>query len=165
MTKHPNNRAGFEAMNAVITPASRVRRALKAGAKPRRKNTARLTLLDAIKRLCEEADRGRSLMRKYGLDPDDIHLALIYRAADGVMGSSPLPPPGNISAYVQKFEQMGAWDFLGILWHQTPADSKGIVPMWVSEFYPEDKLVAIELLVFKNALAELSTDALREQMQ
>src|SRR5579871_2666128 len=136
MTQIATNKVGRDVMEASMTDAERARRQLKAGRKP--KTRALPSLFDAIKRLCDEADRGRSLMQKYGLDPDDIHLALIYRPADGFIGSIPLPSPGNIGAFIGKFEQMGNVDFLGILWWQTAPDTRDkgsiTVPMWITEF-------------------------------
>jgi len=97
-------------------------------------------------------------MQKYGLDADDIHLALIYRTVSGSIGSCPLPTPGNIGPFIVKFEQMGDVDFLGILWWQTTPDNrcKGAVtvPMWITEF-ADDKQAAQEMLMFRNALASL----------
>jgi len=156
MTQIATNKAGRDVMEASMTAAEKVRRQLKAGRKP--KTRALPSLFDAIKRLCDEADRGRSLMQKYGLDPDDIHLALIYRPADGLIGSSPLPAPGSIGTFVMKFEQMGNVDFLGILWWQTAPDTRGksdaAVPMWITEF-ADDKRAALEMLVYRNALTSL----------
>jgi len=97
-------------------------------------------------------------MQKYGLDADDIHLALIYRPADGVIGSRALPPPGNIGPYIMAFEQMGNVEFLGILWWQTTPDSRdkpdSTVTMWITEF-ADDRRAAIEMLVYRNALTSL----------
>lgn len=157
MTRNmPANKAGRDAMDATLNTAEKVRRQLKAGRKPRTRILP--NLFDAIKRLCDEADRGRSLMQKYGLDPDDIHLALIYRPANGVIGSSPLPPPGHTGAFITKFEQMGNVDFLGILWWQTDPATRGVgniaVPMWITEF-ADDKRAAIEMLMYRNALTSL----------
>jgi hypothetical protein len=91
-------------------------------------------------------------MQKCGLNPGDIHLALIYRV-DGSIGSSPLPAPGSVRPFIVKFEQMNA-DFLGILWWQTGPDVCEIVPMWITEF-ADDRKAAIEMLMFRNALTSL----------
>lgn len=143
-----------------VTPAAHVRRQLKSGTKPRRYRP--LTLLEAVRRLCERADKGRSLMQKYGLQADDIHLALLFRDERGRIGRSMLPAPEDTGAFVGKFEQMGRVDFLGICWWQTPADERGIVPMWIEEFNPEDERAAIELVMYQNALAEMSAKGHRE---
>lgn len=148
----PANRAGRDAMETSMSASEKVRRQIKAGRKPKTRTLP--SLFDAMKRLCDEADRGRSLMGKYGLNPDDIHLALIYRA-DGSIGSSPLPAPGQVGPFIGKFEQMNA-DFLGILWWQTGPDVDKIVPMWITEF-ADDRKAAIEMYMFKNALASAPT--------
>ncbi len=156
MTRIATNKAGHDVMEASMTDAEKVRRQLKAGRKPKTRTLP--SLFDAIKRLCDEADRARSLMQKYGLDPDDIHLSLIYRPADGFIGSSPLPTPGNIGPFIMKFEQMGNVDFLGILWWQTTPDNRGkgsvTVPMWITEF-ADDKRAALDMLLFRNGLTSL----------
>jgi len=143
-------------MESSMTAAEKVRRQLKAGRKPKTRTFP--SLFDAIKRVCDEADRGRSLMQKYGLDPDDIHLALIYRPAPGMVGSTGLPAPGNIGAFVLKFEQMGNVDFLGILWWQTAPDNRGkgsvAVPMWITEF-ADNKQASLDMLLFRNRLTAL----------
>jgi hypothetical protein len=142
-------------MDASLNAAERVRRQLKAG--PKAKTRTLPSLFQAIERLCDAADSGRSLMRKYGLDPDDIHLALLYRT-DGAIGSSPLPASENIEAFIMKFEQMGNVDFLGILWWQTGPDTRGkgnsAVPMWITEF-ADDRRASLEMLLFRNALTSL----------
>ncbi|SPE27154.1 hypothetical protein SBA5_580033 [Candidatus Sulfotelmatomonas gaucii] len=152
----PTNKAGRDAMDESLNAAAKVRRQLKAGPKPKTRKLP--PLFEAVKRLCAEADRGRSLMQKYGLDADDIHLALIYRPADGVIGSRALPPPGNIGPYIMAFEQMGNVEFLGILWWQTTPDSRdkpdSTVTMWITEF-ADDRRAAIEMLVYRNALTSL----------
>jgi len=143
-------------MEASMTPAETARRQIKDGRNPKTRTLP--SLFEAIKRLCDEADRGRSLMLKYGLDPDDIHLALIYRPASGGVGSTGLPAPGNIGTFITKFEQMGNVDFLGILWWQTTPENRGkgsvTVPMWITEF-ADDKQAARDMLLFRNALASL----------
>jgi hypothetical protein len=155
MTQIATNKAGHAVMEASMTAAEKVRRQIKAGRKTKTRTFP--SLFDAIKRVCDEADRGRSLMRKYGLYPDDIHLALIYRTA-GLIGSSPLPAPGNVGPFIGKFEQMGNVDFLGILWWQTAPDNRGkgaaTVPMWITEF-ANDKQASLDMLLFRNGLTTL----------
>jgi hypothetical protein len=143
-------------MDASLNAAEKVRRQLKAGRKPKTRTLP--SLFEAIKRLCDEADRGRRLMQKYDLDPDDIHLALIYRPADGFIGSSPLPAPGNIGTFIVKFERMGNVAFLGILWWQTNPKTRGkpdnTVPMWITEF-ADDRRASLEMLMWRNRLTSL----------
>lgn len=156
MMQIANNKVGRDVMEASLSAAEKVRRQIKAGRKP--KTRVLPSLFDAIKRLCDEADRGRSLMQKYGLDADDIHLALIYRPAAGLVGSSPLPAPGNVGPFIMKFEQMGKVDFLGILWWQTTPQTIGkgsaSVPMWITEF-ADDKRASLDMLLFRNKLTSL----------
>ena len=138
MMQIANNKVGRNAMEESMTAAEKVRRQIKAGRKP--KTRVLPSLFDAIKRLCDEADRGRSLMQKYGLDADDIHLALIYRPAAGLVGSSPLPAPGNVGAFVMKFETRGKGSVA--------------VPMWITEF-ADDKRASLDMLLFRNKLTSL----------
>lgn len=147
-----------------ITPAAQVRRQLKSGMKPK-KDRPPFDFIQAFTRLADRADTAQSLMGKYGLNPDDIHVAILYRRADGMIASSTLPSPGKTAPFFARFEQMGHVDYLGLLWWQTPPDEFGKVPMWVEEFNPGDERAAIELLIFKNALANLSLSALQEQVQ
>jgi hypothetical protein len=137
-----------------VTPAAHVRRQLQSGTKPRRLGP--MTLLDAVERLCERADKGRSLMQKYGLQATDIHVALLFRNGDGLIGSSTLPPPESVGLFIDKFEQMAGVVFLGICWWQTPPDEWGAVPMWIEAFNPKDKRAALELLLYKEAVSDPS---------
>jgi hypothetical protein len=141
-----------------ITADAQVRRQLKAGRKPKTRELP--SLFEAIKRLCDEADRGRNLMSKYGLDPADLGLALIYRA-NGAVGSKPLPDPGNLGAFATWFETLSGQtrvDFLGIMWWQTGAETGAngnhSAPMWITEF-AHDERAALDLLVFKNQLTSM----------
>jgi hypothetical protein len=129
------------------TAAEKARRQIKAGRMP--KTRAFPSLLSAILRICDEADRARSIMQKHGLDPNDIHLALIYRPAPGKIGSTALPAPGNTGAFIEKFEQMGNVDYLGILWWQTSPDNRGRCDVWITEF-ADDKQAANEMVIFKR---------------
>jgi hypothetical protein len=154
----PARSEGQKAMEDSLTLAKKVWRQLTAGRK--RKMRALPSLLDAFQRLCDEADRARGLMRKYGLNPDDIGLALIYRLAGGAIGRSPLPAPGNIGVFFMKFEDIAkqaSVDFLGILWQLDERDPRAKAPrlMWVTEF-ADDKRAAQEMLAFKNKLASMS---------
>jgi hypothetical protein len=148
----------IDVMESSMTAADKVRRQLKSGPKPKTRTLP--SLFEAVKRLCEAADRGRSLMRKYGLDPNDIHLALIYRPAPGMIGSTGLPAPEDIGSFVTKFEQMSNVDFLGILWWQTTPETRNkpdsAVPMWITEF-ADDRRAAIELLLYRNTMTALPT--------
>jgi hypothetical protein len=97
-------------------------------------------------------------MQKYGLDPDDIRLALLCRVA-GVPGmppiqTHPLPPPGNIGAFIKPLEDLAALtrvDFIGILWALVDRDPKAKAPFipWYTEFV-EDKHTSHELDAFMN---------------
>ena len=150
-------------MEKSLTVAEKVRRQLKAGRQPKTK-TAPRSVFDAVRRLVDEADRARELMHKSGLIPDDISLALLCRVI-GVPGMpriqrAPLPPPGNIGAYIQQLEELAALtrvDFLGILWQQEDRDPKAKAPraIWITEL-ADDKQASLELLAFKNELTSTS---------
>lgn len=148
------NKVRRDEVEASLTAADKVRREIKAGRKPKMRVFP--SLFYAIKLLCDEADRGRSLMQKYGLNPDDIHLALIYRPAPGMIGSTGVTR-GNIGSFITKFEQMDV-DFLGILWWQTAPDGRAnpnsTVPMWITEF-TDDKRAALDMLAFKTKLSSM----------
>jgi hypothetical protein len=126
-------------MEKVLTAAGKVRRKLKAGA-PVRIINQRLSALDAMHRLVTKADKGRNLMRKEGLDPDDIKCALIYSTPEHA-GAKWLPDFGKTHEYFAALEEMArtseVW-FLGILWHQEDheAAAKGEPGRvsWVTQF-------------------------------
>lgn len=157
MTQITANKAARDAAKAPMSAAEKVRRQIKAGHKP--KTLEFPSLFGAMKRMCDEADRARELMSNAGLDPDDIHLALLYRVGENHIGRSPLPSPGSIGPFVEKFEQMGEVDFIGIMWWQTTPETRGkndkAAPMWITEF-ADDKRTASQLLIFKNKLASMS---------
>lgn len=153
----PANRAGRDAMNDSLNAAEKVRRQLKAGPKP--KTRILPTLFEAVKRLCDAADKGRTLMYRSGLNPDDIGVALMFRT-DAQIGSKPLPVPSSpeaIGAFYQSLEEMAATSkvaFLGIMWEQidrAPAKGKAPRNVWFTEF-ADDKRAALEMLMFRNAL-------------
>lgn len=139
-----------------ITADAHVRRQIKAGRKPKTRTLP--SLFEAVERLCDEADRGQSLMAKYGLEPEDIHVALIFRQPGGQIDKRTLPPPENIGAFITEFEQMGGVTPLGILWWQTTPETRDrldrSVTMWITEF-ADDKRAALEMLIYRNALASL----------
>ena len=153
----PANKAGHQAMNASLNAAERVRRQLKAGAKP--KTRILPPLHEAIKRLCLAADKGQSLMQRAGLNPDDIRVALIFRT-DSQIGSKPLPvqpSPEAIGVFYESLETIAAAEqmtCLGIMWEQidrAPAKGKAPINLWVTQF-ADDKRAALEMLMFRNAL-------------
>jgi hypothetical protein len=108
-----------------VDAAGRVRRSLKAG-RPARMLNESIPVLEAVKRLTDDADRARSAMCKEGLDPDDIHLALAYaKPSLGEFGLKWLPALGQIGPFVTAFERIETETqvlFLGILWCQCDRD-------------------------------------------
>ena len=158
MTRNiPANKAGRDAMNASLNAAEKVRRQLKAGPKP--KTRILPSLFEAVKRLCDAADKGRTLMHRSGLNPEDIRVALMFRT-DAQIGSKPLPVPSSpeaIGAFYASLENMAATStvaFLGIMWEQidrAPAKGKAPRNVWFTEF-ADDKRAALEMLMFRNAV-------------
>lgn len=157
----PANRAGFDAMNASLNAAEKVRRQLKSGPKP--KTLILPSLFEAVKRLCDAADRGRTLMQRSGLNPDDIRVALVFRT-DAQIGIKHLPvltSPEAIGVFYESLEKMAATSkvaFLGIMWQQidrAPAKGKAPCNVWFTEF-ANDGRARLEMLMFRNALASLS---------
>lgn len=153
----PANRAGREAMNDSLNAAEKVRRQLKAGPKP--KTRILPSLYEAVKRLCDAADRGRSFMQRAGLNPDDIRVALMFRM-DAQISAKPLPVPSSpeaIGVFYEALEKMAATSkatFLGIMWEQidrAPTKGKAPVNVWFTEF-ADDKRAALEMLMFRNTL-------------
>src|ERR1700691_4647485 len=71
-------RDGHKAMEDALkgNPTARVRRRLKAGA-PRSRDR-KITGLDALQILIDQADKARGLMQAEGLSPDDIHMAMVF---------------------------------------------------------------------------------------
>lgn len=151
------NKAGQDVMEASMIAAENVRQQIKVWAWGER--TPDLpSFFGAMEHICNAADLGRSLMQQHGLDPDDIHLNLLFRAADSVIGSSPLPRSGGMKQFCEKFEQMGNVDFLGILWWQTTPDTrgkrKGAASIWITPF-SKDKQAADKMLLFRKRLTAL----------
>jgi hypothetical protein len=140
---------GQKAMEASLTTAEKVRRQLKAGRKP--KTIPVRSAFEAVHRLFTEEERARDLMDKHGLNPDDIRVALVFRAF-GSAAHGYLPAPEKIGRLVTELEEAKA-HFLGLLWQQTDRDRKAKMPMvmWATEF---DKRDAMELLAYRNALTQ-----------
>lgn len=107
---------GLESMTA----AQRVQRRLNAGRRPALPES--LSLLEAVKRLADEADRAKSTMADEQLDPEDIHLALLFSAKDDAqeyLGYRRLGPPDEVGAFVTGLEKLAGVSkltFLGIVW-------------------------------------------------
>jgi hypothetical protein len=107
------------------------------------------------------------LMGKYGLDEQDIGLALLCRTHDPRLARilrAPLPDDGRMGRFINQLEELAATtrlDFLGILWQLKAPDAKGKPPffIWITEF-STDEQASLELLAFKNAIA---LNALGEQ--
>jgi hypothetical protein len=125
---------GFQAMQDQITAAGRVRRLLKAGNRGRLPSKA--SMLEAVMRLVHEADRGRNAMQAENLDPNDLHLGLIYSTTPkdesdaGSVGCKWLTAPAEIGNYIaalEVVEQAMGLRPLGILWAQVDreADAQG----------------------------------------
>lgn len=130
---------GHKAMESAITAAARVRRQLKAG-HPRTVRSLQLNSFEAMGRIVNEADRARSLMRKAGLDPDDVRVGLIMRTGTNLLCKR-LPPPGETVPFFTAISEMAGVQFLGILWEQTDRDAEaksqpGFV-CWITPFVAE----------------------------
>ena len=147
-------------MEASLTPAGRVHRQLKAG-RPRKTLNVALSTFDALHRLVNEADRARAMMRKAGLDPNDIKLALIYCTPEKpgfeqIGRYKFLPQPGETMEFFSGFEQEekdSRVQYMGILWVQLDHESAGAKLLgrpepvvWVTQFIAgpkaEEKLFA-----------------------
>jgi hypothetical protein len=147
-------------MENSLTVAEKVRRQLKAG-RPRKTKAVPRTVLEAVQRLVDEADRAQSLMQKYGLHANDIKLALLCHTDDPRRPSiwpAQLPPPGNIGAYFDDLETRTAgFDarFLGILWQQTDHEvqvkGQPMQSLWITEF-SKDGPASLELLAYHRAM-------------
>lgn len=148
---------GREAMEKSLTPGEKVRRQLKAGRKPKTRSLP--SMFEAVQRVCGEADRARSLMLKYDLEPDDIRLALLCRAevpGRPLIHMHPLPAPGNIGAFIKPLEELASLtrvEFVGILWQLNDRDTNAKTPfiMWITEF-SDNKRTALELLDYYRNL-------------
>lgn len=146
-------RKAWEKMDESLNAAARARKAIKSG---RPKAKAALTTFDAIQRLMDEADRARGLMRKQGLDPGDIRLALIFRTATDIGSKTlPMPAPEEIGRFYESLEAMaaaGPVTFLGIMWEQIDREhGKPERNLWFTEF-ANDPRGALEMLAFRNRL-------------
>jgi hypothetical protein len=149
-----NRREGRRAMEKSLNAAARARRAMKSGRKPKSPSLVQ-SPFEAVQRLIHEADRARGLMRKEGLDPEDIRLMLIFRMASGQISGKLLPAPEEIGALyteLQRIESIGGpLTFLGIAWHQIDreAEPQARDTSWITEF-SDDNRGALELLAMRN---------------
>jgi hypothetical protein len=128
---------GFRAMQDRMTSAQRVRRRLNAGRSPALPDS--LSILDAVRRLSIEADRARKEMLQEQLDPEDIHLGLLFSIStpseDGLqesVGAKWLGAPGKVGDFIAGLEKLTGRSrllFLGIVWGVLDREAnKGI--MW-----------------------------------
>lgn len=132
---------GRKTMEANLTPSARVRRQLKAG-RPRKIINRVIPTLEAVTRIADEADRAERMMQAEGLNPADIHLALIYCTPEKPgfeqIGSYKwLPAPGEIGKFITALEDIAkttAVLFLGILWYQADPDAQEKGVAWVTQF-------------------------------
>jgi hypothetical protein len=93
-----------------------------------------MPVIEAVGRLVEAIEKGRTLMADEGLNPDDITAGLVHTTIEtGEFGCKWLPvASGQIGEYVTDFERMAARGtllFLGILWKQARSD--GGASLWV----------------------------------
>ena len=96
----PGRSEGQKAMDESLSQTEKVKRQLKAG-RPRRTTAPPATVFEAVQRLHGEATRARVLMGRYGLDEQDIGLALLCRTHDPRLARilrAPLPGDGRIRA-------------------------------------------------------------------
>lgn len=157
MVLMPARAEGRKAMEDSLTVAQKVRRQLQSGRRPEARELP--NLLDAVRRISTRADSAKWVMRRYGLDPDDIGLALLCRVQVPGMPRiqrAPLPAPEHIGTFITQLEELARLtpvDFIGILWQQADHDPKAKAPrtVWVTPF-STDKQVETELLAYKNSL-------------
>jgi hypothetical protein len=147
-------RAGREAMEGSLTAAARARRAMKSGRKAKSATPVQ-SVFEAVQRLIHEADRAHGLMRREGLDPEDVRLTIIFRMSNGLVGHKKLPPPEGIGAFFGELEAIEASShpltFLGIVWHQIDREAEAARRdvSWITEF-SEDQRGAVELLALRE---------------
>ncbi len=90
------------------------RRAPPAQGGPSRKiRNVALTTFEAVRRIVDEADRARAMMRDKELEPDDIKLALIYCTPEkpgfeDSVGYKWLPAPQDIGKFFTAFDEIAA---------------------------------------------------------
>ncbi len=157
---------GFQAMRDRMTAAQRVRRKLNAGRTPALPKS--LSILEAVKRLVTEADRARNAMLDEQLDPDDVHLGLIFFVAipaeDGFqesIGAKWIGVPGKVGEFIAGLEKMqghSKLEFLGIVWGLIDRESKE-ARMWAKP------LTAGELVEEKLKLSQALFKAPHKPMQ
>jgi hypothetical protein len=115
---------GFQAMRKSLTAAQRVRQRLNAGRSP--SLPASLAILDAVVRLSNEVERARKAMREERLEPEDIHLGLLFSIStpseDGLqeyIGVQWWGARGNVGAFIAELEKKMAGpstiQFLGVI--------------------------------------------------
>jgi hypothetical protein len=151
-------KAKIQKMESEMTAATRVQRRLKSGPHVRKLPNA-LSVLDAVHRLTGEADRAQSAMLEEQLDPEDIHLGLIFLVStdspDGLqesLGVQWLGTPDKIGEFIMSFEQRAKQSrlmFLGILWALLDReDNRGI--MWAKPLVSgQDERMKLSVRLFQ----------------
>lgn len=137
-------------------PAARVRQRLKAGRPAKIVNRDNVTVLEAVMRLADEADKASGLMEREGLDPMDIRLALAHvQPGTGDIGFKWLPESGKIGAFITALERMEAKShvlYLGIIWGQRDRKT-GESNLWVTQWLAGDAAVS-QLKMLRDLVAQ-----------
>ena len=132
-------------MEKTLTAAARVRRAFKSG-RPAKVPSVSMSLWAAMEKISTEAGRAKDLMQAEGLDPNDIECALML-SIPGFDGWKYFPEPGSTFEFFDEIRELGAAQYLGIMWRQIDRESDGPPVVWVTQLMggaeAEKKLLAI----------------------
>jgi hypothetical protein len=128
---------GFQAMQQGMTAAQRAARRLKAGRGPVLPNA--VSILEAVHRLDFEAERARSAMRAESLNPEDVHLGLLFSVStpseDGLhesLGRKWRGAQGKLGEFIAGLEKLAEQSnlmLLGIVWAVIDREANK-VEMW-----------------------------------
>lgn len=111
-------------MQDSLTPAQRAVRRMKAGRRPALPGS--LSILEAVRRLVMEADRARNAMLAETMDPEDVHMGMLFSVSartqgglDESIGAKWLGEPGRVGEFIGGLEKLAEHSSLmpiGIVW-------------------------------------------------
>ena len=136
---------GLDAMKTEnLTAAAKVRKEFKTG-RPRRNRV--LNPLLAIGEMCDQLDKLRGLQQKAGLNPDDVWIALVWRAVD-VDGLDKtfyrhLRSPDRVPTMIERLQEFKEPKILGTMFDQIDREEDKVA-VWVFPFLTDHE--SLELL-------------------
>ena len=115
-------------MEQKLTAASRARRRLTAGTKPKLAPGEYPTALEALHKLVTYADKAHGVLREEGLDISAMQVWLLFKnAEEDTLVRKLLPEPGRAATFLADVEALGdKVSFLGILSILEEREAEGV---------------------------------------